>query len=140
MGEGKIIPESSLKEGGAFFLPEGARLCLVCSEIANLSPAQHKAASLRAFLDTTLYILQTHRGLDPETAVAMAWPLVWAFLCGHLLGFVCLSGEERLGGQDQGESWGQGRASQACLVPAAGSHCARLGRGIEGWEGKQEAS
>lgn len=41
-----MIPESSLEEGGAFFsylrVPASA---LVCSEIASLSPAQHKAAA-----------------------------------------------------------------------------------------------
>lgn len=61
--------------------------------------------------------------------MAMAWALVGAFFCWSCLGLVCLSGEERLGGRDQGESWGQGRASQACSIPAARSHCARLGRG-----------
>lgn len=34
----------------------------------------------------------------------MAWALVWAFLCGSLLGFGCLSGEERLGGLNLSKS------------------------------------
>lgn len=97
MGEEKNYPRTRPGGGRSIFLTASA---LVCSEIASLSPAQHEAAALRAFLDPTPYILQT----DWETAV-MAWPLVGAFLCGHLLGFLCLSGEERLGGQDQGESW-----------------------------------
>lgn len=66
----------------------------------------------------------------------MAWTPVWALLFWPLLGFVCLSGEERLGGRDQGENWGQGRASEACSVPTTRSHCARLGRGCRrpgGW-------
>lgn len=58
--------------------------------------------------------------------MAMAWALVGAFLCWSCLG---LSGEERLGGGNQGESWGQGRAAQACSVPAA-----RREGGIEGRE------
>lgn len=111
---------------------------LVCFEIASLSPAQHKAAALRAFLDP--YILQTDREQDPETAVAMAWPLVGAFLCGNLLGFVCLSGEERLGGRDQGESWGREGLPRPAQFLQLGTTVPGREGGFEGWEGKREAS
>ncbi|XP_041513207.1 V-set and immunoglobulin domain-containing protein 2 [Microtus oregoni] len=62
---------------------------LVCSEIASLSPAQHKALPLGFPI---LFRPLTNRRQDLETVVTMAWALVGAFLCGSLLGFVCLSG------------------------------------------------
>lgn len=70
----------------------------------------------------------------------MAWPLLGAFLCGHLLGFLCLSGEERLGGRDQGKSWGQGRVSQPAPFLLPGATVPGGEGGIEGWEGKRETS
>lgn len=113
---------------------------LVCFEIASLSLAQHKAAALRAFLDPTPYILQTESEQDPETAVAMAWPLVGAFLCGHLLGFVCLSGEERLGGRYQGESWGRAELPRPAQFLQLGATVPGREGDFEGWEGKREVS
>lgn len=81
---------------------------LVCSEIASLSPAQHKALPLGFPI---LFRPPTNRRQDQETVVTMAWALVGAFLCGSLLGFVCLSGEERLGGLNLSKSeLGAGRA------------------------------
>lgn len=69
----------------------------------------------------------------------MAWALVGAFLCGSFLGFMCLSGEERLGGLNLGKSGlggggGGGRAGLTWPAPSI-----RPGAIVPGWEGAIES-
>lgn len=67
----------------------------------------------------------------------MAWALVGAFLCGSFLGFMCLSGEDRLGGLNLGKSGlggGGGRAGLTWPAPSI-----RPGAIVPGWEGAIES-
>lgn len=62
--------------------------------------------------------------------MTMAWALVRAFLCGSLLGFVCLSGEERLGGLKPGKSeLGAGRGLPGQLCPLGQEPLCQAGKG-----------
>lgn len=62
--------------------------------------------------------------------MTMAWALVGAFLCGSLLGFVCLSGEERLGGLNLSKSeLGAGRGLPGQLLPLGQEPLCQVGKG-----------
>lgn len=60
----------------------------------------------------------------------MAWALVGAFLCGPLLGFLCLSGEERRGGPNPGDGkLGAGLGFPGRLSPLGQEPLCQAGKG-----------
>lgn len=86
-----MIPVLGPGGGRSTSLPEGQASPLVCSEIASLAGARHQEAAVRAL--ATFSQSQTPRRTKSRQDAAMAW-LQGPFLCGALLGWVCLSGKE----------------------------------------------
>lgn len=130
-----MIPVLGLEEGGAFPYLRAAASPLVCSEIASLAAALHKEAAL--WVLPSLAQIQmprpTPRQLDSDMA-----RLLGPILCGALLGFVCLGGEEAGGGGWWGgggelgaEAWPPGCGWGAGSVPRGGG-----GRGAAGGMGR----
>lgn len=137
-----MIPVLGLEEGGAFPYLRAAASPLVCSEIASLAAALHKEAAL--WVLPSLAQIQmprpTPRQLDSDMA-----RLLGPILCGALLGFVCLGGEEAGGGGGGVGvvSWGQrpglpaagGERAQSRGGGGAGVLRAGWGEGVEGRAG-----
>lgn len=140
-----MIPVLGLEEGGAFPYLRAAASPLVCSEIASLAAALHEEAALWALPSLTQ--TQTPRPTPRQLDSIMA-RLPGPILCGALLGFVCLGGEEaeggggagggRLGGAELGaEAWLPGCGWGAGSVPRGGPGVlsAGWGEGVEGRAG-----
>ncbi|XP_030695879.1 V-set and immunoglobulin domain-containing protein 2 isoform X1 [Globicephala melas] len=84
----RMIPVLRPGGGRSTSLPEGQASPLVCSEIASLAGARHQEAAVWAL--ATFSQSQTPRRTKSRQDAAMAW-LQGPFLCGALLGWVCLS-------------------------------------------------
>lgn len=135
-----MIPVLGLEEGGAFPYLRAPASPLVCSEIASLAPALHEEAALWALpsLPQTQTPRPTHRRLDSAMA-----RLPEPFLCGALLGFVCLGGEEAAGGTAVrawgADAWPPGSRGRLSPAERAGGARGRRGPGSAG-RGRGKAS
>lgn len=89
-----MISELGLEEGGAFPYLKVPASPFVCSEIASLAPAQHdnRLGTPFPFSDPDT---QTDQRMAGQLEVAVTRLPVGPLLCWALLGFVCLSGEEK---------------------------------------------